>query len=157
MKLTTKTRYALRALIEMAQQPPGKALSGSVIAKRQRVKPKYLEQILYRLRQARLIRGKKGPGGGFSLARDPREIRLRDVLEAVGETTAPVLCLLGKADSHCARAAACPMKACWNELKQRVDSFFDNYTLADIFSGASAAALRKEKSWRKKESRIMNQ
>jgi Rrf2 family protein len=154
MRLTTKTRYALRALIELAGQPAGQALRGSVIARRQRVKPGYLEQILYRLRRAGLIRGRKGPGGGFCLARDPRQIRLKDVLDAVGETTAPVQCLLGKADKYCARVAACQMKVCWLELKQAIDSFFNKYTLYDIVNRDTS---RKERSWRKRESRIMNQ
>lgn len=143
MRLTTKTRYALRALIELAGQPAGQALRGSVIARRQRVKPGYLEQILYRLRRAGLIRGRKGPGGGFTLARDPRAIRLRDILDAVGETTAPVQCLLGKADDHCTHIATCPMKACWYELKTRVDSFFDNYTLADALSGENSTKSKR--------------
>jgi Rrf2 family iron-sulfur cluster assembly transcriptional regulator len=132
MRLTTKTRYALRALVELAEQPTGRALSLSVIARRQRVKPKYLEQILFRLRRARLINGKKGPGGGFSLARDPERIKLKEVLDAVGESTAPVQCVLGKADRYCSQNALCPMQECWHELKKRLDSFFNNHTLDDV-------------------------
>ena len=143
MRLTTKTRYALRALIELAGEPAGRALAGKTIARHQRVEPGYLEQILYRLRRAGLIKGRKGPGGGFVLARDPRDIRLRDILDAVGESTAPVQCLLGKADDHCTHFAACPMKACWHELKTRVDSFFDNYTLADALSGKNSTKSKR--------------
>jgi len=139
--------------VELTDQPPDKAISVSVIAKRQRVKPKYLEQILFRLRQAGLIRGKKGPGGGFYLARDPKKIKLKDVLDAVGETTAPVQCLVGKDDKYCAHVAHCTMKACWFELKQTIDSFFNRYTLHDILS---KKAFGKEKLWRKKESPIIN-
>ncbi|UCD06459.1 MAG: Rrf2 family transcriptional regulator [candidate division WOR-3 bacterium] len=134
MRLTTKTRYALRALVELAQQYDEKPLSLAMIARRQRVKPKYLEQILFKLRRARLIKGKKGPGGGFLLARDPQEIRLKEILGAVGESTAPVQCVLGKADKYCSHNALCPMQECWQELKGRLDSFFDNYTLHDVCS-----------------------
>jgi len=128
----TKSRYAIRALLELAGQPLGEVLSLSVIAKRQRIRPKYLEQILFRLRQANLIKGKKGPGGGFFLARGPKEIRLKDILDAVGETTAPVQCLLGKPDKYCARVTPCPMQECWCKLNEEMDSFLGKYTLYDM-------------------------
>jgi Rrf2 family protein len=134
VKLMTKSRYAIRALLELAQRPQGEVLSLPVIANRQRIKPKYLEQILYRLRQAKLINGKKGPGGGFYLARNPKDIRLKDILDAVGETTAPLQCLLGKADRYCLRVTPCPMQECWFELKRVMDSFFYEHTLHDICS-----------------------
>jgi len=132
VKLTTRSRYALRALVELAKEPPNKAIALSLIAKRQRVKPKYLEQILYRLRQAGLIKGKKGPGGGFMLARHPKEIRLKDVLEAVGESTAPLQCVSGKADKYCSRIAPCQMKGCWYELKGEIDRFLNKHSLWDV-------------------------
>ena len=134
MRLTTRTRYAIRALVELSKLSDDKALSLSISARRQRIKPKYLEQILFRLRQAGLISGKKGPGGGFFLARDPKTIRLKEVLDAVGETTAPLQCLLGKADKYCARVTPCPMQECWFELKKEMDSFFNKYTLYDMYS-----------------------
>jgi Rrf2 family iron-sulfur cluster assembly transcriptional regulator len=134
VRLTVKSRYALRALIELAKQPNGKAISLPIIAKRQRVKPAYLEQILFRLRRAKLINGKKGPGGGFLLARDPKRIKLKDVLNAVGESTAPVQCLVGKADKYCAHVIPCPMQECWSKLKREMDSFFSKYTLYDVCS-----------------------
>ena len=132
MRLTTRSRYALRALVELAGQPEERAISLSVIAKHQRVKPKYLEQILYRLRRAGLIKGKKGPGGGFLLARNPREIRLKQVLDAVGEPAAPMQCVTGKPDRYCAHIEPCRMKACWFELKEEIDQFFDQHTLWDV-------------------------
>ena len=144
MRLTTRTRYALRALVELAQQDEDKALSLAVIARRQRVKPKYLEQILFKLRRARLIKGKKGPGGGFSLARDPKYIRLKEILDAVGESTAPVQCVLGKADRYCSQNALCPMQECWFELKKQIDSFFNNYTLYDVCNNKSSGIFKKE-------------
>ena len=138
----TRSRYAIRALLELADQPRGEVLSLSIIAKRQRIKPKYLEQILFRLRKAHLIKGKKGPGGGFFLARKPKEIRLKDILDAVGETTAPVRCLLGIPDKYCAHVAPCPMQECWFKLKKEMDSFFDKYTLHDM-------CVRKKARFRK--------
>jgi Rrf2 family iron-sulfur cluster assembly transcriptional regulator len=121
--------------VELANQPKGQTISLPVIAQRQGVKPKYLEQILYRLRQAGLIRGKKGPGGGFYLARDPDEIRLKQVLDAVGESTAPLQCVSGKADKYCSQVSPCQMKSCWYKLKKEIDAFFNGHTLGDVCSG----------------------
>jgi len=140
----TKSRYAVRALIDLAKQPRGEAISLPIIAKRQRIKPTYLEQILFRLRQAKLIKGKKGPGGGFFLARDPKEIKLKDILDAVGETTAPVRCLLGKPDKYCAHVAPCPMQECWFKLREEMDSFFNKYTLYDMCRRTKKAKFKKE-------------
>jgi len=123
--------------VELAQHPEGKALTLSVIARRQRVKPKYLEQILFRLRRARLINGKKGPGGGFCLARDPKRIRLKEILDAVGESTAPVQCVMGKSDKYCSYNNPCLMQECWRELKKQIDLFFNNHTLDDVCSQAN--------------------
>ncbi len=132
MKLTTKTRYAIRALVALAQAPEEKALPLTMIAKRQRVKPKYLEQIFLRLHRAELVKSKKGPGGGYVLARNPKSIKLKDIITAVGESTAPVQCVLNKKDKYCAGFSLCPMKSHWTELKKRIDGFFDERTLADI-------------------------
>ena len=132
MKLTTKTRYAVRAMADLAEQPKDKAVSLEAIAARQGVKLKYLEQIFLKLRKARLIKGKKGPGGGYYLARDPHTIRLTDIVRAVGESTAPVLCTVGKKDKYCAGVALCPLQPHWMELKKQIDAFFDGHTLADL-------------------------
>ncbi len=132
MKLTTKSRYAIRAMGDLAEQPPGKAVPLEVIAKRQCVKLKYLEQIFLKLRKARLIEAKKGPGGGYMIAIDPKKIRLADIVQAVGESTAPVLCTVGKKDKYCSGVAPCPLQPHWIELKKQIDAFFNGHTLADI-------------------------
>ena len=134
MKLTAKSRYALRALVELAKQPLGENMSLLEIARRQRVKPAYLEQILFRLRRAKLIKGKKGPGGGFLLARDPKKIKLKDILNAVGESTAPLQCVESNPDKYCAGIFPCEVQDCWRELKKEMDSFFDKHTLQDVCS-----------------------
>ena len=118
--------------MELTKQPEGKAMSLSIIAKRQRVKPAYLEQVLFRLRRAKLIKGKKGPGGGFLLARDPKNIKLKDVLNAMGESTAPMPCVESKPDKYCSGIFPCEVQECWRELKKQIDKFFNHYTLYDV-------------------------
>jgi Rrf2 family iron-sulfur cluster assembly transcriptional regulator len=132
MKLTTKSRYAIRAMGDLAEQPRGKAIPLEAIAKRQCVKLKYLEQIFLKLRKARLIEARKGPGGGYMIAMDPKKIRLADIVQAVGESTAPVLCAVGKKDQYCSGVALCPLQPHWMELKKQIDAFFYGHTLADI-------------------------
>lgn len=132
MKLTTKSRYAIRAMADLAEQPRGKAIPLEAIAKRQCVKLKYLEQIFLKLRKARLIEGKKGPGGGYLIAMDPKKIRLGDIVQAVGESTAPVLCTVGIRDEYCSGVKLCPLQPHWMELKRQIDAFFNGHTLADI-------------------------
>ncbi len=131
MKLTTRARYALRALIQLAQED-NNGMNLKAIAEHQKIRPKYLEQILLRLRRAGIVGTKKGPGGGYYLIRPPREIRLSDVMVAVGESTAPVRCVSGRADKYCAGMEACTMKPVWMQLKQVIDGFLKNHTLEEL-------------------------
>ncbi len=119
-------------MADLARQPKGKAIPLKTVARRQRVKLKYLEQIFSKLRKAKLITSKKGPGGGYMLGRDPKAIRLDDILRAVGESTAPVLCTENRADKYCSRLRSCPLRACWRELKDIIDRFLHTHTLNDV-------------------------
>lgn len=141
MKLTTRSRYALRAMVDLARQPRNKAVSLETVARRQRVKLKYLEQIFLKLRKAKLVASKKGPGGGYFIPRDPYTIKLGDIIRAVGESTAPVLCAYGKKDRYCGRLKSCPLQHQWKELKRHIDAFFDTHTLGDV-SGAKRGTLQ---------------
>ena len=131
MKLTTRTRYALRALIQLARSR-GSSMNLNAVAEHQRIQPKYLEQILLRLRHAGLIRTKKGPGGGYYLAREPDTITLADIMTAVGESTAPVRCVSGRADKYCAGMQTCTMKPVWMQLRQVIDGFLESHTLQEL-------------------------
>ena len=132
MKLTTRTRYALRALVELARQPKDTALTLDMIAQRQRVKPKYLEQIFINLHHANLVESKKGPGGGYAIGRDPKKITLGEIMKAVGETTAPVKCAETKPDSHCSGLTDCPIQPYWLEFKRLIDNYVNGLTIDDI-------------------------
>jgi len=135
VKLTTRTRYALRAIVELAKQPKNTALTLDMIAQRQRVKPKYLEQIFMKLHHALLIESKKGPGGGYTLGRDAGKITLGQIMRAVGETTAPVMCAEDNADKYCSGLTGCSMQPCWIEFKKLIDNFVETLTISDIMKG----------------------
>jgi Rrf2 family iron-sulfur cluster assembly transcriptional regulator len=86
MKLSTKGRYAMVALADMALQPEGALVTLSEIARRQDISLPYLEQLFVRLRRAELVDSVRGPGGGYRLARPPAEIRVSEIMAAVDET-----------------------------------------------------------------------
>lgn len=132
MKLTTKTRYAVRTMADLANQPKGKATPLTEIARRQGLKPKYLAQIFIRLHHARLIKSRKGPGGGYYIDRDPRTIKISEIMEAVGESKAPVFCVDKKKGKHCPRMNQCLTHPYWRKLNNIIEIFFDNITLYDI-------------------------
>ncbi len=132
MKLTTKTRYAIRSMITLVDAEKGKYINLKQIARQQRVPIKYLEQIFIKLHRTGLVKAQKGPGGGYRLGRAPEKISLYDILEAVGEHTAPVLCASGKPDQYCARTRNCPLKHYWVKLGANIDGFFKQHTVADI-------------------------
>lgn len=132
MKLTTKTRYATRALVDLARQPEGNPVPLKKIAHRQSVTPRYLGKIFLRLQRAKLVASKKGPGGGYTLKRDPATISLSEIMQAVGESCAPVFCVAGKRQKKCSRRRHCPTYPHWNQLKNILNRFFNGVTLHDI-------------------------
>ncbi len=132
MKLTTRTRYAVRSMVDLVNQPTGKPSPLCDIAQRQGVKLRYLEQIFQRLRQAKLIESKKGPGGGYFINRNPRAIKLSEIMKAVGESSAPVFCVARNPQKNCPRATYCTAKPYWGKLKKTIDQFFDSVTLHDV-------------------------
>ena len=129
------TTYAVQAMLELAVQPAGKATSLRSIAARHGLKVKYLEQIFIRLNHAGLVRSKKGPGGGYYLDRPVHAIRIADIMDAVGESSAPVRCLTAETGKHCSRAADCTLRPYWKKMKDTIDRFLDSSTLYDIIQG----------------------
>lgn len=119
-------------MVDLANQPKSKAIALTEIAKRQGVKVKYLEQIFLKLHQAKLIRSKKGPGGGYLIERDLRSIRIGEIMDAVGESKNPVFCVGKQKHKHCPRIKCCPTRPYWEKLKKVIDAFFDTLTLYEI-------------------------
>ncbi|UCD18725.1 MAG: Rrf2 family transcriptional regulator [candidate division WOR-3 bacterium] len=132
MRLTTMTTYAVQAMLELADQPIGKVISLRKIAARHGIKAKYLEQIFIKLNHAGLVKSKKGPGGGYYLDRPINAIKIAEIMEAVGESSAPVRCLITGMQSHCSRADDCSLRVYWKKMKDTIDQFLDSSTLYDI-------------------------
>ena len=132
MKLTTRTRYAIRAMVYLTRQLPRKTLTLKEIASAEDVTEKYLEQIFLKLTKAGLLKTVKGPGGGYQLSRKPEKIKLKDIMSAVGESYAPVFCVADRRTKSCPRMKNCPTRPYWFKLKRMIEEFFNTHTLADI-------------------------
>ena len=129
------TTYAVQAMLDLAGQPEGRVVTLREVAKRQGIKVKYLERIFLRLNRAGLIKSKKGPGGGYYMDLPADSIKIADIMEAVGEKNAPVVCLAQNDAKHCLRAGDCHIRVYWKKLKDVIDSFLDSSTLHDIMQG----------------------
>jgi Rrf2 family protein len=129
------TTYAVQAMLDLAGQPEGRVVTLREIAMRQGIKVKYLERIFLKLNRAGLIKSKKGPGGGYYLDQPVDSIKIADIMEAVGEKNAPVVCLAQNDDKHCLRAGDCHIRFYWQKLKDVIDAFLDSSTLNDIMQG----------------------
>src|SRR5512137_179859 len=108
MRITTKGRYGLRAVVSLASATDGKPLAISKIAKEEGVSAEFLEQIFFRLKKSGMIKSHRGPHGGFVLGRDATKITVNDILAAVDERIAPAPCADQQEDHDCARSPDCP-------------------------------------------------
>ncbi len=131
MKISTKGRYALRMLTELASYPPGEFVSLKEIAERQNISKKYLEQIVPMLHQKGILRTNRGYKGGYSLAKKPSEITAGDILRATEGTLAPVSCL-EQETNDCPTAGSCSTLFIWDGLFKTMNDYLDGITLQDI-------------------------
>ena len=131
MKISTKGRYALRLLLDIALQGEGAVVSLKEISGRQGISVKYLEQIISVLVRAEYLRSIRGPQGGYRLTKKPEDYKVGMILRLTEGSLAPVDCLMGE-DNDCSRASECVTLRLWKELDQAIKSVVDKYTLADL-------------------------
>lgn len=139
MKLSTRGDYAVRALLELAAAEAGEAMPLSELAKRTSIPSKYLEQILMRLRTARVVRGKRGAHGGYMLARDPQQVTVGEVIRVMEGPLAPSLCASHTAHSacpvyRCPSEESCVMRGLWTEVRDAIADIVDHTTFGDLAS-----------------------
>lgn len=132
--ISTKGRYALRVMIDLAEQPAGQFVPLEEIANRQGISKKYLEIILKILIGKKLLKGQRGKGGGYMLTRPPEEYTAGEILELTEGTLAAVACL-GKDAEPCARQASCRTLPLWKKYNDLTHEFFYGITLSDIANG----------------------
>lgn len=129
MRLTTKGRYAVTAMLDLAIHYDMGAVTLADIAGRQGISLSYLEQLFSRLRKKELVRSTRGPGGGYRLAREPEEIRVAEIVMAINETVDATRCGGGK---NCDNDGRCLTHDLWEDLSSRIHDFLNDITLGDL-------------------------
>lgn len=130
IKITTKGRYALRMMVDLAEQETRNYISLKDVAGRQDISKKYLEQIVPALTQAGLLTTERGPLGGYRLARSPDQITAGDILRVTEGSFTHVTCV--DVPGSCERSSECPTISIWQGLSDVVEKYLDGITLRDI-------------------------
>jgi len=131
MLVSTRGRYALRVMIDLAETAADGYVAMKTIAQRQGISLKYLERILPALTQNGLVEGIQGKGGGYRLCRKPEEYTVGEILRLTEGDLAPVKCL-ACASNRCERIDDCKTIAMWSKFHDLINDYFDGITLADL-------------------------
>ena len=134
MKISTRGRYALRMLLDMAQNQDAGCVSLKDIAERQAISKKYLEQIALVLSQNGILRGSRGHMGGYHLVGTPADYTVADIMQAMEGSMAPVSCL-EESPNACPRCGECQTLPVWAGLDQLINRYLSSITLQDIMDG----------------------
>ncbi len=129
MRLTTKGRYAVTAMLDLALQGDQQPICLADISRRQAISLSYLEQLFARLRRARLVKSVRGPGGGYLLAVAPAQVSVAKVIDAVNESVDATRC---QGLSDCQQGDICLTHHLWCELSREIHGFLDGITLGDL-------------------------
>ena len=130
MRVSTRGRYALRLMLDLAMNNTGEPVRLKDVAKRQEISEKYLEQIISILNKAGCVKSVRGPAGGYSLKRKPEEYTVGMILRLTEGSLAPVDCVEDGTD--CGRADQCVTVLLWKKLNDAINGVVDNITLADL-------------------------
>ncbi len=130
MKISTKGRYALRMMVDLAGHRDEGVVALKDIAARQNISKKYLEQIVPLLNRAELLRTIRGYQGGYALSKPPEEYTVREILQVTEGNLAPVACL--QSNNDCEMRNTCPTLHVWDGLNKVINEYLDGITLADL-------------------------
>lgn len=144
MRLSTRGRYAARAMYDLALHQHNGPVSLKVISKRQGISEKYLEQLFLRLRRKGLIRSVRGPGGGYLLGKKPAKISMGEILRAVEGPLMPVFCVDDPPGKRCKRAENCRMRQFWKELGRKMLECLESQTLEGLLAESGNSCAMKD-------------
>jgi Rrf2 family transcriptional regulator, cysteine metabolism repressor len=130
MKLSSRTRYGMRAILELAQEYGNAPLQIKTIADREDISNKYLEQLIAMLKSAGLVRSIRGPRGGYLLAKPPAEIHLKEVFVTLEGPMTPAECV--DHPEFCPRCMDCVTRDIWQDLQNAIDGVLESVTLEDL-------------------------
>ncbi|MGE4576914.1 MAG: Rrf2 family transcriptional regulator [Candidatus Methanomethylophilaceae archaeon] len=131
MQISTKGRYAMRLMLDIAKYGRGETVKIKDIADRQDISPKYLEQIISELNRAGLVKSTRGPQGGYSLAKSPEEYTVGSILRVMEGDLSVVQCVKD-GEEFCDRYDTCTTVRLWRKVSDAISSVVDNVTLADL-------------------------
>lgn len=143
MRLSTKGRYAVTAMMELAIHHGEGTMTLADISENQGISLSYLEQLFARLKRHHLVEGLRGPGGGYRLARNPGDISVADVITAIGEGIDATLC---EGNENCQDGEQCLTHELWSKLGQEIYDFLDGISLASFVQGGVSARQRRPDS-----------
>ena len=132
MKLTTKGRYAVMAMADLASYQNGKPVSLNDISLRQNISLSYLEQLFSKLKNEKLVKSIRGPAGGYVLERNPKDIKISNIIFAVDEQIKTLNCKKESKKGCHGRTVKCITHNLWDDLEQHINHFFDNVSLSDL-------------------------
>jgi Rrf2 family cysteine metabolism transcriptional repressor len=135
MKLSTRTRYAVRAIIELAQSDNNRPMQLKIIAQRQDISIKYLEQLMAALRSAGFVRSVRGSKGGYVLAKAPNQIKMNEVLRRLEGSVSTVECV--ENENSCSRSADCAARYLWMHVEQAIEQVLQSISLQDLVDKAN--------------------
>ena len=139
MKISTRGRYALRLMIDLAVHDTGEYISLKDVSKRQDITVKYLEQIVTALTRAGFLQSQRGNNGGYRLARRPAEYTAGDIIRVMEGDLVPVSCMEND-PNQCARSSACVVLPFWEGLSRVINDYVDSVTLQDLKDRADSLA-----------------
>ena len=137
MKLSTRTRYGIRAIIELAQHKGKRPLQLKLIAERQDISVKYLEQLMSLLRSSGFVRSIRGSKGGYILGRAPEQITLSEVFRCLEGAVTTAECT--EDEDYCQRSADCATREVWVQVEEAVQGVLSGITLADLVRRSEAS------------------
>jgi len=146
MKLTSKGRYAVTAMLDVALNAQKKPVSLAEVSARQGISLSYLEQLFARLRKHGLVASVRGPGGGYRLGKELDQISISMVIQAVDESVDATRCL---GDSNCQGGVRCLTHALWRDLSSRISSFLNDITLAELVENHEVQDVAHRQSGKK--------
>lgn len=138
MRISTKGRYGLRVMLDLASHAEDRFVPLREISERQNITVKYLEQIMLPLSAANFLQSHRGYCGGYKLKVDPAEVSVGEILTVMEGSLSPVVCLEEGAE-ECPRSASCQTIKMWRELDHRIHSYFDSVLLIDLLDGSHEA------------------
>lgn len=145
MRLSTKGRYAVTAMIDLALHQDERLVSLAEISEVQDISLSYLEQLFSRLRKYEIVEGVRGPGGGYRLAREAYDISIADIINAVDEKLDATRC---EGHENCQGGRKCITHELWFDLSQRIYGFLHDLTLEDVVSSREVKRLSKDQDKR---------